>query len=125
SREVEIAPGQTEVLADLEFPPVSESRGRITGPDGEPVADATISFDQGASTHTARSRADGTFTLRLTAPLFHGQVVADGYADAPPDPFLEARDATTEIRVRMERPLPPVQTCTITPATDVSLGRRG
>ncbi|MFY9826978.1 MAG: carboxypeptidase-like regulatory domain-containing protein, partial [Thermoanaerobaculia bacterium] len=87
--------GQTEVMHDLEFDPVSQIRGRITGPQGEPIAGASVSIDReiGAKSHT-ESLADGSFeidaqdgrhTLFIEAEGYSGQERPLAVAGAPVD----------------------------------------
>jgi hypothetical protein len=98
-RLVEIPSGVREASFDLEFPPVLEIRGQITGPDGEPVAGAEIRLVQDRATETARSLPDGTFVLRLPDGAWKGTVSAPGYAPAT----LDVDGSATGVEIRMER----------------------
>jgi hypothetical protein len=69
---------------DLQFPPVSEVRGRVTGPGGEPIEGASLqlhyfngSFGQ---TFETRSLADGSFAVGVTDGTYDLSVSAEGYS---------------------------------------------
>jgi hypothetical protein len=76
-------PSSTEVVHDLEFEPVSEVWGQITGPEGEPIAGASLqlkpSAGEGLHTQTlvdgsfAFEAPDGTYTLSASAEGYSGR----------------------------------------------------
>lgn len=62
---VEIEPGDSEVLVEVEVPPVYTVSGRVLGPEGPvPGIYLDISDEEGGTRWSARTRADGTFSLR-------------------------------------------------------------
>jgi hypothetical protein len=82
----EITPpaGLTEVVHDLQFPPVSEVRGRVTGPGGEPIEGASLWFHYfdgnfGRNFRT-RTLADGSFVVGVTDGTYDLSVSAEGYS---------------------------------------------
>jgi protocatechuate 3,4-dioxygenase beta subunit len=79
-------PGQAEVVHDLEFAPVSEVWGRITGPGGELIAGASLELtgDHGEQFH-AQTRVDGSFTLEVPDGSYTLSASAEGYSGPPAD----------------------------------------
>ncbi|HEV7508495.1 MAG TPA: carboxypeptidase-like regulatory domain-containing protein [Thermoanaerobaculia bacterium] len=79
-------PGQAEVVHDLEFAPVSEVWGRITGPEGEPIAGASLQLvdGQGANFHT-QTLVDGSFVLEVPDGTYTLSASAEGYSGREAD----------------------------------------
>jgi hypothetical protein len=83
-------PGETEVVVrDLEFAPLSEVRGRVTGPDGQPVAGASLELAgrQGERLHT-QSQADGSFAIDAPDGTYTLSASAEGYAGRETNPAI-------------------------------------
>ncbi|HEX3555073.1 MAG TPA: carboxypeptidase regulatory-like domain-containing protein [Thermoanaerobaculia bacterium] len=80
---VELTPpaGLTEVVHDLQFPPVAEVRGRVTGPGGEPIEGASLWFSGNTYAHfQAQTLADGSFAVGVTDGTYTLSVSAEGYS---------------------------------------------
>jgi hypothetical protein len=101
-------PGQTEVVHDLEFAPVSEVRGRVTGPDGEPVAGASLQLagrqlanGYGAEFHT-QTQADGSFAIETPDGTYTLSASADGYAGREADrPIVVAGAPVEDVEIQL------------------------
>ena len=77
---VSLPPGQGGAELDFHFPPTWEVSGRVLGPAGEPVADATVRlYAPGGQGGWTYSRADGAFRLELEDGAYRGWVVSRGY----------------------------------------------
>lgn len=67
-KQVTIEPGQTEVLVDLEVPPVHTVSGRVLDPNGQPAAGIQLEL-RAAEYKTSgwqTTGADGTFSIQTT-----------------------------------------------------------
>ncbi|HEX4960575.1 MAG TPA: carboxypeptidase-like regulatory domain-containing protein [Thermoanaerobaculia bacterium] len=74
--------GSSGVERDIEFPPVFEVRGQITGPGGEPVEGASLRFAAGPEQSFATAtQADGSFSVDLTDGTYTIYVVMARYTD--------------------------------------------
>jgi hypothetical protein len=75
-----LPPDASAATVDLVFEPSQEVSGWITGPEGEPVADAYIRFfAPGAPTGSTYSRSDGSFRLRLEDGTYRVVARREGY----------------------------------------------
>lgn len=75
-----LPPDASDVAVDLAFAPSHEVSGRISGPAGEPVADAYIRFfAPGAASGNTYSRSDGSFRLRLEDGSYRVVARREGY----------------------------------------------
>jgi len=73
--------GQAVVVHDLEFAAVSEVRGRVTGPRGDPIEGASVHLDRGsgAGFHT-QTLVDGSFAVDVPDGTYTVSATAEGYA---------------------------------------------
>jgi protocatechuate 3,4-dioxygenase beta subunit len=90
-RQVEIAPSDEEVVADLSLPERYEVSGRVLGPAGEPEEEVYVGLSNAEGDRPDTSTAeDGTFTLQaydgtydlvvatVDSSMVHGQVTVAG-----------------------------------------------
>jgi hypothetical protein len=98
-------PGQTEVVHDLEFAPVSEVWGRITGTGGELIAGASLQLTGGNGTSfRAQAQADGSFTLEVPDGAYTLSASADGYARRNADqPVVVAGAPVGNVELQLAR----------------------
>ena len=79
SRELEVAPGENRLDLTLEPDDRREVRGRVVGPDGEPVAGAEVYDSLGG---VSMSAADGSFVRRLEDGQYRLEADREGYGPA-------------------------------------------
>jgi hypothetical protein len=101
----EITPpaGLKEVVHDLQFPPVSEVRGRITGPGGEPIEGAKLWFSGNTYAHfQTQTLADGSFAVGVTDGTYTLFVSAEGYSSRDAErPIVVAGAPVEEIEIQL------------------------
>jgi len=98
--------GLTEVVHDLQFPPVSEIRGRVTGPGGEPIEGASLefhyfdgTFGRHFETHTL---ADGSFAVGVTDGTWDLSVSAEGYSSRTAErPIVVAGAPVEDVEIQL------------------------
>jgi len=104
SEQVIPRPGETEVvMRDLEFAPTSEVRGSVTGPDGQPIAGASLELAgrQGARLHT-QTQADGSFVIAAPDGTYTLSASAEGYAGRETNPPIVIAGAPVEdVEIRL------------------------
>ncbi|HEX3530545.1 MAG TPA: carboxypeptidase-like regulatory domain-containing protein [Thermoanaerobaculia bacterium] len=84
-RKIGLKPDDRQVTADLAFTPVVTVSGRVTGPDGKPVPDATVAFrNENRWTSWARARADGTFDIHLESCTYEVATHTHGFGVEEP-----------------------------------------
>jgi hypothetical protein len=76
--EIDLAPGDTEVRADFELPPVVPVSGRILDDLGGPVAQADVVAVAKYDQFLTNSRADGSFVLYLSPGSYEIYAAAPG-----------------------------------------------
>jgi hypothetical protein len=100
--------GLTEVVHDLQFRPLSEIRGRVTGPGGEPIEGASLSFLNldakkfftGFQTYTL---ADGSFAVGVTDGTYNLDVSAEGYSSQSAERQIVVAGAPVEdVEIQLE-----------------------
>ncbi|MFL6293604.1 MAG: carboxypeptidase regulatory-like domain-containing protein [Thermoanaerobaculia bacterium] len=65
-RRVQVEEGRKITLEELRFPPLPAVRGRVLDPEGRPVVDASLSFEQAEGLRAwAGTDAEGRFTAHL------------------------------------------------------------
>jgi hypothetical protein len=98
--------GLTEVVHDLQFPPLSEIRGRVTGPGGEPIEGASLrfhyfdgTFARHFETHTL---ADGSFAVGVTDGAWDLSVSAEGYSGRTAErPIVVAGAPVEDVEIQL------------------------
>lgn len=96
----EVTVGEGVSLTSVTLEPLGGAiRGRVLGPDGAPIAGATLT----AGGQSARSAADGAFALEGVAPgPTEVAVSADGYEAAPRTVEVsEGSEVTLELRMQV------------------------
>ncbi|HEX4960584.1 MAG TPA: carboxypeptidase regulatory-like domain-containing protein [Thermoanaerobaculia bacterium] len=96
--------GLTEVVHDLQFPPVSEIRGRVTGPGGEPIEGASLWLSEsrpGVHFQT-RTLADGSFAVGVTDGTYTLSVRAEGYSGRDAErPIVVAAAPVEDVEIQL------------------------
>jgi hypothetical protein len=73
--------GQAVVVHDLEFASVSEVRGSVTGPHGDPIEGASILLARGSGPDShAHTLIDGSFAVEVPDGTYTLSASAEGYA---------------------------------------------
>jgi protocatechuate 3,4-dioxygenase beta subunit len=95
--------GLAEVVHDLQFPPVSEIRGRVTGPEGEPIEGASLRLQGSAGQYfTASTLPDGSFAVAVTDGTYTLSVSAEGYSSRKAErPIIVAGAPVEDIEIRL------------------------
>jgi protocatechuate 3,4-dioxygenase beta subunit len=103
SDEITLPPGLTEMVHDLQFPPVSEIRGRVTGPEGEPIDEAGLWFNGSSGQNfTASTLADGSFAVGVTDGTYTLSVSAEGYSGRDAErPIVVAGAPVEDIEIQL------------------------
>ncbi len=95
--------GQAEVVHDLQLPPISEIRGRVTGPAGEPIAGASLWF-HGSPGQTLRANtlADGSFAVGVTDGTYTMNAMAEGYSSRDAErPIVIAGAPVDDVEIQL------------------------
>jgi protocatechuate 3,4-dioxygenase beta subunit len=100
---VTIEPGQTEVLVDLEVPPVHVVSGRVLGPDGRPAAGIQLELRVGEyeTRGWQKTGADGTFSIRTTDGAYRLITRDERFAEVE-QPVRVDGGAVTGIELRLD-----------------------
>jgi hypothetical protein len=96
--------GQTEVEHDLEFAPVSEVRGRVTGPEGEPIEGASLQLSGGGPRQEfhAQTSVDGSFTVAVPDGTYTLSASAEGYAGRDAErPIVVAGTPVEDVEIQL------------------------
>lgn len=102
---VVLAPGASEAELDLTFAPTVEVSGRVTGPNGEPVADASVRLFAlgGGGGGSVFTRPDGSFRLPLEDGTYRGWGYKKGFRRTGLESPLEIAGAPVgAIEIRLE-----------------------
>lgn len=100
---VTIEPGQTEVLVDLEVPPIHVISGRVLDPDGLPAAGVELELRVGEyGTRWQKTRADGTFAIHATDDIYRLVIREERFAETG-QPVRVDGGPVTGIELRMDR----------------------
>lgn len=103
-----IPPGETRIVRDLVFEPVTEVKGHVTEPGGEPVAGAAITlehqpehlYDLRRFPFWTMTRSDGSFALRVPDGKYDLLAERDGYF---PDGTSVDTSWSQDVAVRIQR----------------------
>ena len=103
SGEATLRPGASEARLDLTFPAYWPVRGRVLDGNGTPVEEALVFLHDGAGPQgSARSDADGTFSLQLPDGTYEVMAEREGYAPmGMAEPVTVAGAAAGDVEIRL------------------------
>lgn len=99
-----LAPGEEERVFDLVLADAFEVRGRVTGPEGEPVVRAMVHLSGSEDGAIIPTQADGSFSIPLREGTYQSKAEghAAGYAEAAGPPF-EVRGPVEGIDIQLPK----------------------
>ncbi|HEX3530544.1 MAG TPA: carboxypeptidase-like regulatory domain-containing protein [Thermoanaerobaculia bacterium] len=102
-RTIDLKPEDRELVADLEFPRLTEVSGLVKGPDGKPAPYASVSFKkEGAWTQWATARTDGRFEILLEDGTYQMATHTHGFGiEEPPRQVVVAGQPVTGLEFRI------------------------
>ncbi len=106
SAELVLMPVDEERELDLLLPEAFQVRGRVIGPDGEPVAGARVLFSLAANKTGASTAADGSFSVNVREGTYEvkAEGLEVGYLEALAPPLV-VRGPAEGIEIRLPKGL--------------------